>query len=152
MLAEEFRLHVAVLNNVNKLLGEKTDVNIVDKGGRTALHLVASYNSIIIKRLLSVSGVDSNIPDGDLKWTPLRYAATTRSWMAVDSLLQGGADGNVLIEFYQDQEWRAALWECAENGHRNLLEFLFNSGFDVNAIVLHPGEDYYELPLLHIAS
>jgi ankyrin repeat protein len=100
----------------------KTDVNSVDKGGRTALHLAASYNSIIINRLLSVTGVDTNIPDGVLKWKPLKYAATTRSWMAVDSLLQGGADGNVLIEFYQDQEWRrAALFACAEKGHRNLL-------------------------------
>ncbi|KDR20043.1 Serine/threonine-protein phosphatase 6 regulatory ankyrin repeat subunit B [Zootermopsis nevadensis] len=275
MLAEEFRLHVAVLNNdpeaANKLLGEKTDVNSVDKGGRTALHLAASYNSIIINRLLSVTGVDTNIPDvvlkwtplsyaaktrswmavdsqertflcepgmgkttflshmeheikerepsmwvvrlnlndhtstldstefegecidkckkflwegahskeqnalelekkiflhaleqtgvdtnisdGVLKWTPLRYAAKTRSWMAVDSLLQSGADDIVLAEFYWDKEWRrAALWECAEKGNTKLLEFIINSGFDVNDVVSHPEYNIYKLPLLHKAS
>ncbi|XP_021941805.1 ankyrin-1-like [Zootermopsis nevadensis] len=157
MLADKSGLHDAVLNNdpeaVNKLLGEETDVNSLDKGGRTALHLAASYNSIIIEKLLSVTGVDTNISDGVLKWTPLRYAAKTRSWMAVDSLLQGGADDIVLKVFYQDQEWRrAALWECAQKGHRNLLEFIMNSGFDVNDVVSHPEYNHRKLPLLHIAS
>jgi ankyrin repeat protein len=49
MLLQNFQLHDAVLNNdledVSKLLTEKTYVNILDKGGRTVLHLVASYKA-----------------------------------------------------------------------------------------------------------
>jgi ankyrin repeat protein len=58
MLAENFKLHDAVLNNdleaVSKLLKEKTNVNSVDNGGRTALHLAASYNSIITKKAIVI--------------------------------------------------------------------------------------------------
>jgi hypothetical protein len=53
ILAEGFELHEAVLNNdldaVNNLLKENnTHINNVHRGGRTALHLAASYNSTII--------------------------------------------------------------------------------------------------------
>jgi hypothetical protein len=52
MLAEDSEIHVAVLNNnisvVEECLKNKTDINAADKGGRTALHLAASYNCPII--------------------------------------------------------------------------------------------------------
>jgi ankyrin repeat protein len=159
MLAEEFKLHDVVLNNdveaVTKLLKEITDVNSVDKGGRTALHLAASYNSIITKTLLSVPGVDTNITDVVLKWTPLRYADTTRSWMAMDSLLHSGGntDDIVLTSCKIDHpEWgQAALWESAQNGHKK-LEFMLNSGFDVNAVVRVLESHQGKCTLIHIAS
>jgi ankyrin repeat protein len=160
MLAKEFKLHDAVLNNdlnaVTKVLKEETDVNCVDKGGRTALHLAASHNSIITNTLLSVPGVNTNITDGVLKWTPLRYAYTTRSWMAMDSLLQIGGNGDdiVLTRCRIDHsEWgQAALWESAQKGHKNLLEFMLNSGFDVNAVVGVRENDQDKFTLIHIAT
>jgi ankyrin repeat protein len=160
MLAENFKLHDAVLNNdleaVSKLLKETTDINTLDKGGRTALHLAASYNSLITKTLLSVPGVDTDIRDRVLKWTPLRYADTTRSWMAMDSFLQSGgnADDIVLTSCkFDQQEWgQAALWESAQKGHRKLLEFMLNSRFDVNDIVRVRENHQDKFTLIHIAS
>jgi ankyrin repeat protein len=157
MLAENFKLHDAVLNNdvkaVRNLLKEKTDINIVDNGGRTALHLAASYDSIITKTLLSVVGVVTNIKDGVLKWTPLRYADRTRSWMAIDSLLQSGgnADDIVLTSCNIDQyEWgSAALRSSAKHGYTSLLDFMLNSGFDIDAFI---PEFYEDRTLIHIAS
>jgi hypothetical protein len=52
MLAENSEIHNFVLNNDIHVLKEiqknKTDISIRDKGGRTALHFAASYNSPII--------------------------------------------------------------------------------------------------------
>jgi ankyrin repeat protein len=56
MLAEGFKLHNSVLNNdkgaIRKFLNEITHVNITDNGGRTALHLAASYDNNTINVLL----------------------------------------------------------------------------------------------------
>jgi serine/threonine-protein phosphatase 6 regulatory ankyrin repeat subunit B len=143
MLAEEFKLHDAILNNdleaVSKLLKEETDVNILDNGGRTALHLAACYNSITTKALLSVQDVDTKITDEVLKWTPLRYADRTRSWMAMDSLLQSGGNADDIVftrsRMYDCKWGQAALRASARRGYKNLLEFMLNSGFDINASV-----------------
>jgi ankyrin repeat protein len=86
ILAEDMLLHGAVLNSdmkaVSKLLKKETDVNCADKGGRTALHLAATYNRAVTQTVSSVPGVDINATDRVLKWTPLRYAAERdRGWL-----------------------------------------------------------------------
>ena len=89
--------------------------------------------------LLSVPRVNANRADRVLKWTPLRYADRTKSWMAMDILLQNGAnpDDTVLTRGnIHQQEWgQTALWECAQMGHKKLLEFLLDSAVDVNAVI-----------------
>jgi hypothetical protein len=70
------------METVSELLNKETNVNCADMGGRTALHLAATYNSAITQT--SVPGVDLNATDRVLEWTPLRYADRTRSWMAID--------------------------------------------------------------------
>jgi hypothetical protein len=70
---------------------------------------------------LSVPGVDTRIKDGVLNWTPLRYADTTRSWMAMDSLLQIGGNADDIVftggsKLYHRKWGQAALWESAEKG------------------------------------
>jgi ankyrin repeat protein len=160
ILAKDSEIHGAVLNNdissLEELLRIKTDINILDKGGRTALHLAASYNSPFIQRLLSFPGVNANKPDAVLKWTPLRYADRTKSWMAMDVLLQNGANPDDMVltrRKFEAQEWgQTALWECASKGHRKLLEFMLNCGTDVNAIVSVPENLHKKSTLLHIAS
>jgi hypothetical protein len=71
ILAEDFKIHCAVLNEdalaVEELLTMNADINRLDKGGRTALHLAASYNSTITQKLLSAPGVDANKQDTVLK-------------------------------------------------------------------------------------
>jgi hypothetical protein len=109
ILSEKLEIHGAVLSNdvsaVEEFLKNETNINITDegvknetiinitdKGGRTALHLAASYNIPLIKKLLSFPGVDVNRRDVVLKWTPLQYAERMKSWMAVGILLQNGAN------------------------------------------------------------
>ena len=160
MLAEESELHDAVLNNdivaVSEFMKTKKDLNNLDKGGRTALHLAASYNSTITKMLLSVPRVNASRTDRVLKWTPLRYADRTKSWMAMDILLQNGAnDGDIVLtrRNIHHQEWgQTALWECAKKGHKNLLDFMLDSGIDVNAVVRVPENLQGRCTLLHVAS
>ena len=101
MLAGESELHGAVLNNdiiaVSEFMKTKKDLNSLDKGGRTALHLAASYNSKITEMLLSFPRVNANRADRVLKWTPLRYAYRTKSWTARDILLQNGAKDDDIV-------------------------------------------------------
>jgi ankyrin repeat protein len=141
ILANDSEIHVSVLNNdihaFQKILKKKTDINTFDKGGRTALHLAASYNSLCIQQLLSFPGIHINKPDEVFKWTPLRYADRTKSWMAMDILLHNGANPYDIV-FTRDkagvQEWgQTACWECASKGRIKLLEFMLNCGLDLNA-------------------
>jgi len=160
MLAEDSEIHGAVLNNnfsvVEEFLRNKADINTADKGGRTALHLAASYNCPIIQQLMSIPGVEVNKPDAVLKWTPLGYADRTKSWMAMDMLLQNGANPDDIVLTRRNiaaQEWgQRALWACASEGYTQLLEFMLNCGTDVNAVVEVPENNQGKNTLLHIAS
>jgi len=160
MLAEEYEMHSTVLNSdisaVEEFLKNETNVNISDKGGRTALHLAASYNSPLIQKLLSFPGVDANIPDAVLKWTPLRYADRTKSWSAMDSLLQNDANADDIVHTRRNskaQEWgQTALWECASKGHKKLLEFMMDCGTGVNDVVQVSENLNAKCTVLHRAS
>ena len=160
MLAEYSEIHGSVLNNdihaLEEILKKKTDINISDKGGRTVLHLAASYNSPCIQRLLTFPGIDANKPDAVLKWTPLTYADKTKSWMAMDILLQNGANPDDIVFARHNskvQEWgQAAYWECATKGHIKLMEFMLNCGIQVNERVDVPENLHEKRTLLHRAS
>jgi ankyrin repeat protein len=149
-----------VLNNdihaIKEILNKKTDINLPDKGGRTALHLAASYNRPYIQEILSFPGIDANKPDDVLKWTPIRYADRMKSWMAMDILLQNGANPNDIVftrHNANSPEWgQAAVWECASKGHIKLLELMLNCGIPVNASVDVPENLHQQYTLLHRAS
>jgi ankyrin repeat protein len=160
MLAEESELHGAVLNNdivaVSEFLKNKKDLNTLDKGGRTALHLAASYNGRITQILLSVPRVNISKADRVLKWTPLTYAKRTKSWIAMDMLLQNGGNTKDIVltrhNIYQ-QEWgQACLWECAKEGYKILLNSMLDSGIYVNAVVRVREHLHGKCTLLHVAS
>jgi ankyrin repeat protein len=160
ILAEVSEIHGSVMNNdmhaLKEFLKEKTNINTLDTGGRTALHLAASYNSPCIQQLLSYPGIDANKPDAVLEWTPLKYADRTKSWMSMNILLQNGAnpeDIELTRRNIESQEWgQAALWECASKGHIKLLEFMLSCGIQVNALVEVPENLYSKYTLLHRAS
>ena len=160
MLEVDSEIHGAVLNNdintVEEFLKKDTHMNVSDKGSRKALHLAASYNRPFTKTLLSFQGVDAKKQDAVLKWTPLRYADRNKSWMSMDNLLQNGGNPDDIVftrHNAKTQEWgQAALWECASQGHRKLLEFMLNCGNQVNAIVDVPENLHDKYTLLHRAS
>jgi ankyrin repeat protein len=160
MLAENSEIHGLVLNcdidALKEFLKKKTHINILDKGGRTVLHLAASYNSPFMQQLLPIPGIDTNIPDEVLKWTPLRYADRTKSWMAMDILLQNGANPEDIVftrRKVKAQEWgQAAVWECASKGHIKLLGFMLNIGIQINESVKVPGNFKENFTIIHRAS
>jgi ankyrin repeat protein len=160
MLAEDFDIHGAVMKNdidaVEEILKNDSNINLLDKGGRTALHLAIFYNIPFTQKLLSFPDIDVNKPDAVLKWTPLRYADRTKLWMAMDILLQNGANDEDIVLTRQNIEahdWgQRALWECASQGYTKLLEFMLKCGTDVNAEVGVPENIKENNTLLHIAS
>jgi len=101
MLANYFEIPRYVLNEDihahKEIMKEKTDINNLDKGGRTALLLAASYNSPYKQQLLSFPDIDNNKPDEVLKWTPLRYPDRTKSCVAMDILLLNGANSEDIV-------------------------------------------------------
>ena len=160
MLAEESEIHKAVFNNdvrnLEEILKEEHKANFADKGGRIALHLAASYNSTVMQTLLSVPGADTTVVDEVLEWTPLRYAERTKSWLAMDILLQNGANPDDLVRIGRKSRHtnggQEVLWECAQKGYKKLLQFILSCGTDVNAFIWVPENLQEKCTLLHIAS
>ncbi|KAJ3620564.1 hypothetical protein MTP99_004502 [Tenebrio molitor] len=143
-LAESCPLHLAVLNQdvhkVKKLV--KTRVNDVDKAGRTALHLAASWgkehpllivdkldsqdkiernleNEEILNILLNSKGVDLSRKDKLVEWTPLQYADASLSLSSVDKLCETvNCQRNSLLNY---QNTFTSLYYCITCGYVNLF-------------------------------
>jgi len=97
ILARGCPLHCAVLDwnteAVETLLQKGSDVNAVDRGGRTAMHLIAAQRcdsptceEITDSLLRHGANVDAN--DKLLEWTALGYAIKTEKWFVVERLLE----------------------------------------------------------------
>jgi hypothetical protein len=97
ILARGFPLHCAVLNRdteaVKSLLTGGSDVSAVDRGGRTALHLIAaevcdcSTCEELTNSLLR-HGACVEAEDKVMQWTALRYAVKRENWFVVERLLE----------------------------------------------------------------
>ncbi|GFG37962.1 hypothetical protein Cfor_11166, partial [Coptotermes formosanus] len=88
ILAKECPLHSAVLDRdtqaVETLLQEGSDVNAQDKGGRTAMHLIAAerHGGHICEEItdsLLRRGARVDDKDNLLQWTALQYAGKTEN-------------------------------------------------------------------------
>ena len=97
ILARDCPLHCALLDRdteaVETLLEEEYDVNAVDSGGRSALHLIAAQrpgDSVCEKITYSLlrRGATVDTEDNVLQWTALRYAIRAEN-LAVKRLLEG---------------------------------------------------------------
>ena len=97
ILARGCPLHCAVLDwntqAVETLLEDNYDVNAVDSGGRTAMHLTAAQNlgddecEDITSSLLRC-GASVDTEDDVLHFTPLGYAIKAENWLVVERLLE----------------------------------------------------------------
>jgi hypothetical protein len=137
ILAKGCDLHCAVLNwdteTVESLLQGDQCVNGVDKGGRTALHLIAAQNlgdeeceeitSSLLQRKASVCAED-NV----LHFTPLSYAIKAENWLVVERLLENPYKENdlELIRQRVDDECyiRKIIFHAADKKYSSLLHFL----------------------------
>lgn len=171
ILAKHSELHMSVLDGdiqrVRDLLASGLDVNCLDKGGRTALHVAAlkgkyadgqvDARSAQIVSLLMNHGADILIVDDILKWTALRYADMTASWAIVDRLLQDVAadisDMSYTKHKLHDPNFlQEILTEAAVNGFTYVTAFILDTGVDINIRLHSTRYSHQQYALVHIAS
>jgi hypothetical protein len=73
------------LNIFDRILVEDFEIH-------DSLHLVASYNRPYIQKLLSYPVIDANKPDEVLEGTSQVHTDRNKLWIAIDILLQNGAN------------------------------------------------------------
>jgi ankyrin repeat protein len=149
VLAQEFPLHLSVLKldkiSVENLLSEKKeDVNTIDEGGRTALHLAVlsdigtrdddlthSIVQQIIKILLKHKA-NPNIIDKVLCVRPLNVAEELKEWSTVELLLEKEAYNKDLVltrqNIYNKQYIQDVLISATNHGCVNLVAFILECG------------------------
>jgi ankyrin repeat protein len=141
MLAKDCPLHCAVLGknviNFRKLLAEGNNVDAVDKGDRTVLHIdtdnITRYFTI---HCTSKDGGSLDKTDCVLQWTPLQYAIKEGDWHTVESLLQSNVDRSGLDMIRpraQDRDYiDPIIIQAATFGQVLLLEFLCGIGVNIH--------------------
>ena len=171
ILVKQSELHMSVLDGdiqtVRDLLDSGLDVNYLDKGARTALHISALKGKYLdlktddqcvkIASLLMDRGADISIVDGILGWTALRYADTTASWTIVDRLLHDEAadisDMSCTKHKLRDQNiLQEILSAAAVNGFTYVVAFILDTGVDINTPLHSTRYSHQQYALVHIAS
>lgn len=103
------------------------NVNQRDSGNCTLLHWAAINNRLqIIKYFLS-KNADINAIGGELKSTPLYWAARQGNLLAVALLVKNGANFNI-----RDCEGSAPIHVASQFGHTPIVAYLVAKGCDIN--------------------
>ncbi|XP_049794978.1 uncharacterized protein LOC126209899 [Schistocerca nitens] len=92
-------------DRLQAVMAEGADPRQRDACGRNALHLAAALDEQrslpLLRRLCRYVGEGMlSVEDGLLGWTPMRYAAEGRHWIAVKKLLEAGDDLRHLGDFH----------------------------------------------------
>jgi ankyrin repeat protein len=149
ILAKESAMPCAVLEDDTKcaetLLEEGSDVKVVDRGGRTVMHLFAArsrrdghYNTQIVDFINNVSHNEASLHhiDSVLQWTPLQYAIKSENWLTVERLLERNVDRSgldIIKQRAHDAKYiHRIIIHAAKYGHVLLLEFLCSIGANVH--------------------
>jgi len=123
------------LNIFDRMLAEDFEIH-------GSLHLAASYNSPCIQHLLSFPGIDANKPVEVMEGTPQVHAERNELWIAMNILLQNGAnpDDIYLLDItLKPRNGEGQLFWNVRHRDTQLLEFLLNRGLQLNAQI-----DIYE--------
>ncbi|PSN47946.1 hypothetical protein C0J52_10325 [Blattella germanica] len=176
ILAENFDLHVAVLNldkilAENLLLRQKINVNGLDLSGRTPLHLaLANFSGVQcvnyfdenfeigkeeeMLSLLLEQGANVNTEDKVSGKRPLNLAVAIEAWPAVGLLLEKGANMKDLVLVkgkINDKDFLLKLLSLAvRKGFYNLIAYLLNKGVNVEEKI--NVRKYSQVTMLHIAA
>jgi len=111
------------------LLQEGSDVNAVDKGGRTAMHLIAAQRcdsptcEEITDSLLR-HGANVDAKDKLLEWTALGYAIKAEKWFVVERLLEKKcktADLGLFRQRLDDESYKAKIIDDIKDNKCTLL-------------------------------
>jgi ankyrin repeat protein len=146
ILARDCQLHCAVLNwdteAVENLLEGGFDVNAEDKGGRTAMHIIAAQGQIkpianITRNLLKRWNY-FNKEDNVMKWTALQYAIKSGSWFVAERLLERKVhirppDEEHIKQRLHDRYYIGPIvYEAAGEDYLFLLQLLYSFGVDMD--------------------
>lgn len=106
---------------------KNTDLNMRDKLGNTALHIMVqkSNEKGVLKLIESGAQVDIQNNDGE---TPLSRAASNGSTKVVELLLERGANPNI-----QNNRGQTPLMRAAGRGYVDIMTFLTEKGADLEA-------------------
>jgi ankyrin repeat protein len=112
---------------VRTLLRQKTNVNVSEADGTTALHWAVRADDQELVRLLLRAGADARAPNR-YGVTPLQLAAINGSVTTAQALLDAGANPNAALP-----EGETILMTAARTGQPDLLRVLLDRGADLNA-------------------
>ncbi len=110
------------------LIQKKTDVNLPQSDGTTALHWAAHWADLEAADLLITAGAKVDAPNRDGA-TPLFLAALNGSTPMVERLLKAGADPNAPVLPHGE----TALMLACRSGNLDAVKLLLDRGAHVNA-------------------
>ena len=112
---------------VHRLLAQKSDVNVPQPDGATALQWASYSNNLELADLLIAAGANVKAANRDGA-TPLYLAATNGSAAMLEKLLKAGADANE-----RNQRGETPLMFAARSGNVDAIRVLLDHQADVNA-------------------
>jgi ankyrin repeat protein len=112
---------------VRTLLQQKSDVNVPQPDGATAIQWAAYNNDLAMADMLIAAGADVKLANNDGA-TPMRLAAINGSGPMLEKLIRAGADPNE-----RDMDGNTPLMFAARNGNVDALKVLVEHKADVNA-------------------
>lgn len=114
------------LKYLKQALNDGADIDSVDKGGNTALHLASKKGYINTVRLLIRAGADANLKRKDGK-TALILAISGKHDDVAMLLIEKGANVNI-----QDDYGITAIMFASYHGMSEIVKLLIEKGADVN--------------------
>jgi len=125
-----YSLSIAAGNNylekLRFLLAARADPNVINRGGKGALHEAASRGHLEVIRFLLGAGADPNVVNRGGKGA-LHKAAYRGHLEIIRLLLGAGADPNIV-----DRGGEGALHAAASLGHLKIVRLLLGAGADPN--------------------
>jgi ankyrin repeat protein len=123
------------LSALRALVQRKTDVNVAQPDGTTALHWAVMWNNDEAVTLLLHAGANATARNR-YGATPLSEAVTAGSTTMVEALLKAGADAKTLTT----EDGETVLMTAARAGNSGVVRVLLERGADVNAREKYKGQ------------